>query len=188
MQLKKKVLSFIFIFLVFMGGSAVSEENPPFKLILKDGPFEVRYYPKMIVASAVTEEGDNSLFRTLAGYIFGGNKSEKRIPMTAPVFMKNKQGRNWMMFFMPSNYTLNSLPKPIDPKVKLGTFHLGKVAVLRYSGLNPRSKRLEKVEELLKWTKKKGINVIGKDSIAAGYDSPWTFPWNRRNEVFVSIK
>ena len=188
MQLKKNALDFILIFLITLGGTLASEENPPFELILKDGDFEVRYYPKMIVASAVTEESDNSLFRTLAGYIFGGNKSEKRIPMTAPVFMKRKAGQSWMMFFMPSNYTLESLPKPLNPKVKLGTFHLGKVAVLRYSGLNPKSKRLRKAKELLEWTKKKGINVISNDSIAAGYDSPWTLPWNRRNEVFVSVK
>ena len=188
MQLKKNSLGLILLFFVALGGVLASEENPPFKLIFKDGPFEVRYYPKMIVASAVTEESDNSLFRTLAGYIFGGNKSEKRIPMTAPVFMKRKAGQSWMMFFMPSNYTLESLPKPLNPKVKLGTFHLGKVAVLRYSGLNPKSKRLRKTEELLEWAKKKGINVISNDSIAAGYDSPWTLPWNRRNEVFVSVK
>ena len=165
-----------------------SEENPPFDLILKDGPFEVRYYPQMVVASTVSEGSDNSLFKTLAGYIFGGNKSEKRIPMTAPVFMKDAPGQNWMMFFMPSNYSLKSLPKPNNPRVKLKTFNLGKVAVLRYSGLNPKSKRLEKVKELLEWTKKKGIKVLGKDSITAGYDSPWTFPWNRRNEVIVSVK
>ena len=188
MQLKKNILGFILVFFVTLGGAVSSEENPPYKVILKDGPFEVRYYPKMVVASAVTEDGDNSLFRTLAGYIFGGNKSETRIPMTAPVFMKSKEGKNWMMFFMPSSYTLKSLPKPLDPNVKLGTFNLGKVAVLRYSGLNPKSKRLEKLKELLKWTKKKGVNVIGTDSISAGYDSPWTFPWNRRNEVFVSVK
>ena len=188
MQPKNIALYLILILLASLGAVGASEENPPFKLILKDGPFEVRYYPQMIVASSVTKESDNSLFRTLAGYIFGGNKSEKRIPMTAPVFMKSKAGQSWMMFFMPSNYTLESLPKPLNPKVKLGTFHLGKVAVLRYSGLNPKSKRLEKAKELLEWTKKKGINVVNNESISAGYDSPWTFPWNRRNEVFVSVK
>ena len=165
-----------------------NEETPEFNLIEKEGRFELRHYPEMVVAKVVGQEGDNAMFRKLAGYIFGGNKSEKRIPMTAPVFMKRKAGQSWMMFFMPSNYTLESLPKPLNPKVKLGTFHLGKVAVLRYSGLNPKSKRLRKTEELLEWAKKKGINVTSNDSIAAGYDSPWTLPWNRRNEVFVSVK
>ena len=79
MQPKNIALYLILILLASLGAVGASEENPPFKLILKDGPFEVRYYPKMVVASAVTKESDNSLFRTLAGYIFGGNKSEKRI-------------------------------------------------------------------------------------------------------------
>ena len=188
MQLKKRRLGFILLLFFSIGASVGSEERPQFELIMKDGPFEVRYYPQMIIASAVSDESDNSLFRTLAGYIFGGNKAQKRIPMTAPVFMKDKGGKSSMMFFMPSKYTLESLPKPTDSMVKLGTFKLGKVAVLRYSGLNPKSKRLKKLEKLLKWAKKKGIQIVGEESVAAGYDSPWTFPWNRRNEVFIFVK
>ena len=187
MQLKRILICFMVFLFTVPGAIWSSEESPPYELVLKDGPFEVRNYPEMIVASTVSEGNDNSLFRTLAGYIFGGNESEKRIPMTAPVFMSDKKGKSSMMFFMPSKYTLKSLPKPNDPMVKLKTFQLGKVAVLRYSGLNPKSKRLKKLGELQKWAKKKGIQVTGQDSLAMGYDSPWTFPWNRRNEVLIFV-
>ena len=108
--------------------------------------------------------------------------------MTAPVFMKDRPGKHLMMFIMPSGHTLKTLPKPTNSKVKLESFYLGKVAVIRYSGFNPEEKRLKKFKELLEWTKKKGHQVIGKEFITAGYDSPWTLPWNRRNEVLVNIK
>ncbi|MDC0253577.1 heme-binding protein [Bacteriovoracales bacterium] len=164
------------------------EYKPTFELIVKDEAFEVRHYPKMLVAKTESGNNNNSLFKKLAGYIFGGNKSKKQIPMTAPVFMKDRPGEYSMMFIMPSGHTLKTLPKPTSSKVKLESFYLGKVAVIRYSGFNPKEKRLQKFKELLKWTKKKGHKVIGQGFITAGYDSPWTFPWNRRNEVLVNIK
>ena len=164
------------------------EYRPSFDLIVKDGPFEIRHYPKMLVAKTESRKSNNSLFKKLAGYIFGGNKAKKQIPMTAPVFMKDRPGKHSMMFIMPSGHTLKTLPKPINAKVKLESFYLGKVAVIRYSGFNPKEKRLKKFKELLEWTKKKGHQIIGQEFITAGYDSPWTLPWNRRNEILVNIK
>ena len=68
-----------------------NEETPKFNLIEKEGRFEVRHYPEMVVAKVVSQESDNALFRKLAGYIFGGNEAETKIKMTAPVFMQSKR-------------------------------------------------------------------------------------------------
>ena len=92
-----------------------NEETPNFTLIEKEGKFELRHYPEMVVAKVVGQEGDNAMFRKLAGYIFGGNESESKIKMTAPVFMQSKEGQNTMMFYMPSKYNLQTLPEPNMP-------------------------------------------------------------------------
>ena len=118
-----------------------NEETPEFNLIEKEGTFELRHYPEMVVAKVVSQENDNAMFRKLAGYIFGGNETESKIKMTAPVFMQSKSGENTMMFYMPSKYSLQTLPEPNAQDVELGTISLGKVAVIKYSGFNPMRKR-----------------------------------------------
>ncbi|MEO8461020.1 MAG: heme-binding protein, partial [Dokdonella sp.] len=64
-------------------------EEPAFKTVLKDGNFEVRDYPALVVAevtvSGEQKEAASRGFRLLAGYIFGGNKRRQSIAMTAPV-------------------------------------------------------------------------------------------------------
>ena len=64
-------------------------EEPAFRTVLREGAFELRDYPALVVAE-VTVDGDqkaaaNQGFRLLAGYIFGGNKPRQSIAMTAPV-------------------------------------------------------------------------------------------------------
>ncbi|MDC0254447.1 heme-binding protein [Bacteriovoracales bacterium] len=165
-----------------------NEETPDFTLIEKEGTFELRQYPEMVVAKVVGQEGDNDMFRTLAGYIFGGNDSESKIKMTAPVFMQSKSGQNSMMFYMPSNYSLETLPEPNSQDVELGKITLGKVAVIKYSGLNSKRKRNANFKKLMNWIEKKGLEVYEENFYTAGYDSPWTLPWKRKNEVMILVK
>ena len=126
-----------------------NEETPEFNLIEKEGTFELRHYPEMVVAKVVSQENDNAMFRKLAGYIFGGNETESKIKMTAPVFMQSKSGENTMMFYMPSKYSLQTLPEPNAQDVELGTISLGKVAVIKYSGFNPMRKRKANFKKLV---------------------------------------
>ena len=165
-----------------------NEETPKFNLIEKEGRFEVRHYPEMVVAKVVSQESDNALFRKLAGYIFGGNEAETKIKMTAPVFMQSKRGQNTMMFYMPSKYSLDTLPEPNAQDVELGTISFGKVAVIKYSGFNPMRKRNANFQKLMNWVEKKGLEVYDNEFYSAGYDSPWTLPWKRTNEVMVLLK
>lgn len=73
----------------------MSVEEPKFKLVSKDGKFEVRDYPELVVAE-VHVGGDrrgasSAGFRLLAGYIFGGNTRRESIAMTAPVYSDQSQ-------------------------------------------------------------------------------------------------
>lgn len=109
--------------------------------MLRDGHFEVRDYPALVVAEVTVEgeqkEAASKGFRLLAGYIFGANKKRQRIAMTAPV-AQQAAGENiamtapvaqtqgaagtWVVrFTMPSAWTLETLPVPNDARVTLRT-------------------------------------------------------------------
>ena len=69
-------------------------EEPKYKVVLKEGPYEIRDYQGTVVAE-VTVTGDQyeaggKGFRLLAGYIFGGNTGRQSIAMTAPVAQERK--------------------------------------------------------------------------------------------------
>ena len=49
---------------------------------------EVRKYPAQVVAKTSMAPGMNGSFGRIAGYIFGKNKRETAIAMTAPVFLR----------------------------------------------------------------------------------------------------
>ncbi len=61
------------------------------------------------------ENAGSKAFHILAGYIFGGNEQKTKIQMTAPVNMqKVGESEFAVQFVMPSEWTLNTLPKPND--------------------------------------------------------------------------
>ena len=64
-------------------------EEAKYKLLDRDGDFELRQYEPQIVAETMVE-GDfqdvgNEGFRRLYDYISGNNRKQQTIPMTAPV-------------------------------------------------------------------------------------------------------
>ena len=71
-------------------------ESPTFTLEKKDDHFEIRKYPDYILAHVDVESDYDSAigigFSILAGYIFGGNKKRKSIPMTTPVSEEKIKG------------------------------------------------------------------------------------------------
>jgi hypothetical protein len=88
---------------------------------------------------------------------------------------------------MPRSYTLETLPKPNDPRVKIVMIPARKFAVMRFSWYrsDARVKRVQ--EKLLTALECDGIAAAGS-SAYAGYNAPWTPPWMTRNEVLVEMK
>lgn len=192
--------------------AAAKYEEPQFRVLKKDGQFEVRGYPGRLVAE-VTVDGDRSTamnkgFQILAGYIFGSNKpgvklpmtapmtapvtassgdgGGEKIPMTAPVAVQEK-GQRWQItFFMPSNYRLETLPEPKDKRIVIRQMPPKEYAVLRFSG-NWRSSNLEDNEKkLLARVTRDGLKTDG-ETVLAFYNPPFTLPFMRRNEVMVPV-
>ncbi|HPX35235.1 MAG TPA: heme-binding protein [Mycobacterium sp.] len=186
-------------------------EEPSFTVERTVGDVEIRRYGTRIAAETSVDADEdaarNEGFRRLAGYIFGGNTARAKIAMTAPVAQQNGKGAQqnekiamtapvaaergadgqWVIrFFMPSEYTLESLPTPNDDRVRLVTVPPDRVAVLRFAGMLTNRAVAERTEELLKSLRDNGIEPAG-EPMGWFYDPPWTLPFLRRNEVVVSI-
>lgn len=189
-------------------GSAMATEEPSYTLIEQAGDFELRAYDPMIVAetevSGPMDDASSAGFRLIADYIFGNNTSRaggnekismtapvtmepssEKISMTAPVSMEQIREQWRVHFVMPSQYTLDTLPKPNNPAVRLREVPASNYAVIRFSGLVGEKKRAAKTEEQLTWLDSKGITPIGQPELAR-YNPPWTLPFLRRNEVMVA--
>ena len=65
-------------------------ETVKYSIIKKIGNVELRKYPSLILASTINGSDDNSAFMMIADYIFGNNKSSKKISMTSPVITSEK--------------------------------------------------------------------------------------------------
>jgi hypothetical protein len=166
-------------------------ERQRYKVIKQEQDFEVRFYPRAIMASVSSsrtgdENDGNQNFRRLAGYIFGGNKQEQKIPMTAPVYMESDSADNKMSFVLPANYQITDLPNPNDPNIELHYSDEGYYACLSFGGFAGAKRIKEKENELASALQKNGYKVIGKYKYL-GYNAPWDLI-NRENDIIVKIE
>eukprot|EP01037_Dinobryon_pediforme_P016069 gene16069-16241_t len=179
-------------------------EEPKFDVIAHVGDIEIRQYgPRIAAEASIAADEDaarNQGFRKIAGYIFGANRSQTKIAMTAPVAQssetiamtapvaqdKDAEGRWVIRFFMPAAYTLATLPQPTDPDVHLVEVPAATMAVLRYTGFWGADTVAEKRAALVQGLKASKYTPQGTP-VAWFYDPPWTIPFLRRNEVAVPV-
>lgn len=166
-------------------------EQADYTVVKKMNDYEIRKYPTHIVAQATVPGSDGESmgdgFSTVAGYILGGNTKKESIAMTAPVLATTECDSQIVSFGMPRSYTLETLPTPNDPRVKIVMIPAKKYAVMRFSWYRSDARIKRKQEQLLSALTRDGAAVGG--SIAyAGYNPPWTPPWMRRNEVLIELE
>ena len=190
-----KIISLMFILLA-IGYSAITYaanrkvERQKYLLVKSMYGIEIRFYPKAIMAT-VTSKGEsymgnsNNHFRTLAGYIFGGNKSSEKISMTAPVHMDKDSTGNKMSFVMPSQYSMDKLPQPNDRVVNIHYSQEGYFAVLKFGGFANEHKIEKKIDELKSTINRLCFKTLGEYSYL-GYNAPWDII-GRENEIIVQI-
>jgi hypothetical protein len=190
---------------LFSGATARERvEEPPFAMLESPAGLEIRQYgPRIAAETTVTgqdERARSAGFRRLAGYIFGGNSTRTSIAMTAPVAQASEKiamtapvgqisdsaGASRIQFIMPGQYSLESLPTPKDPSVRLVALEPETFAVLRFSG-STRDKAVgARKAELLQRLAGSGWRAEGAP-VAWFYDPPWRLPSQRRNEVAVQV-
>ena len=120
----------------------------------------------------------------------GSNESQK-IAMTAPVSIKQEQHQNdgkWrVQFTMPSQYTMQTLPKPNNPDIAIIEVPPQTYGVIKFSGLAGAEKVAAKTAELQSWMQTQKLTVTGTPELAR-YNPPWTLPFMRRNEIMIAYE
>lgn len=179
--------------LLLAGDLAMAIEEPEYEVLRKSDTYEIRRYEPYIVAEVDVgsdgESGGNSAFRILAGYIFGDNQSDERMSMTAPVASQkaaNDTDLYTYAFVMERKYTMESLPLPNDPRIRLTEVEPRTVAAIRYSGRWTEKNYRRHLATLREALSADGVATRGEPMLAR-YDSPFK-PWFlRRNEILLEI-
>ncbi|MCP2192736.1 SOUL family heme-binding protein [Williamsia deligens] len=189
-------------------GVRVLTEEPKHTTRRLTDSVEIRRYGPRIAAETTVqgvdeEQARSDGFRRLAGYIFGGNQAGEKVAMTAPVSQGATSGQKiamtapvstssdadgWVIrFFMPSKWTMGTLPTPKDDRVHLVEVPEESVAAIRFTGSRSPDAVTSKTRELLDALSANGIETTG-DPVSWFYDPPWTLPFRRRNEVVVPVR
>ena len=197
----------LFALFVFAAAPAMATEEPAHTVVERVGNIEIREYAAMIVAevevSGSQTSASNRGFRPLANYIFGGNTPRQEIAMTAPVTAAPSQGQEIAMtapvtaeagadgrwtvaFVMPSQWTMETLPEPVDPNVTLREVAPKRVAVIAFNGGRNERRFAAREAQLMAYVQERGLTPAGAPTYAY-YSPPWIPPPLRRNEIWVEL-
>lgn len=191
-------------------------ETVPFKVLRREGDYEIREVKSYYVAEATMPGntgfdfyGSSQAFNVLAEYLFGKNTKREEMKMTTPVFVQKTQtdgekmdmttpvftkqdqdqGKWQMSFVMPSKYGAD-LPLPNDSSVRIKRIPEKIVAVVAFSGF-VTDKEVRDRESKLRAAVSKDPQVDVKESASveiAQYSPPFTLPFMRRNELSLEVE
>jgi hypothetical protein len=181
------------VFLVFqlvVSMTTSDIETPKYKVLKKYPRFELRQYESMMLATtnlgpASYDEKASEGFRTVASYIFGKNKSNEKIAMTAPVIY-HADSLSTLSFVVPRSKTEESMPVPIDSNLTFVVQAPKLLAVLDFGGFINDEKLAARMAELKKALLKEGFQIKGKGYFF-GYNPPWQLI-GRKNEVAFELE
>ena len=196
--------------MLLIGVSAMAAEEPRYDVLTSTEDYEIRRYEPYIVAETDVQgpygNAGNKAFNILAGYIFGKNRQSRKMAMTVPVESRPAdEGVRMAMtapvtsrpsdtgagaftygFVMERKYTLDTLPEPIDTRIRIREVPSRIVAVHRFSG-SWREENYQRHEQRLRRAlERDGIPLAGIP-YSARYNAPFVPTFLRRNEVIVPI-
>jgi effector-binding domain-containing protein len=214
------ITSVLLLGYALLGPAMSNVEQPKYQVVSEQGNIQIREYNPSIVAEVQVqgerEEAISQGFRLLADYIFGNNKVEQDIAMTAPVKQQSgqkiamtapvtqqssqkiemtapvkQQGSSdnaWKVnFTMPSKYLMNTLPQPNNEKVRLHQVSSKKYIVIKFSGMGFNKNLASHEKELQEYISKNKIQTLS-EPIYAFYNPPWTLAFLRHNEIMIEIE
>ncbi len=189
---------------------AGATEEPAYQVLEKDGSFELREYPALLMAEVVITGADfeaagNRAFNPLFRYISGSNRSQQKIAMTTPVIQEPApagkgekiamtapvqqeavEGGYRVAFLMPASYTAETVPEPLDPRVQIRATPPRLIAAQRYSGSWSAEAFARQEKQLRAELPDRGLTVAG-ETITARYNAPFVPGPFRRNEVLIPV-
>ncbi len=183
----------------------MATETPDYEVIRATDDYELRRYAPYLVAevdvNGSMRGSGNSGFRILANYIFGDNRSQTRMNMTAPVESVAASERMNMTapvesvpaedgytyaFVMERRYTMDTLPLPNDSRIRIVERPERLMAVTRFSGRMSGNLYEQKRAELMSALARDGIEIVSAPMLAR-YDAPMVPGFLRRNEILFEI-
>ncbi len=205
---KVKILLYVLMLIsvFFLSSCTVGIEKTKYSVLEKQGKFEIRQYQPYIIAETIVasdfDEVGNIAFRRLFNYISGGNRKKEsismtapvnqqvnseKIPMTAPVNQQKSEDKWAVSFIMPSKYTMQTLPEPLDSSITLKEVPAHKIAAVRYSGTWSQKRYRDKKSSLEEFIRQRNL-IISGEVIFARYDPPFQLWFLRRNEVLIPVE
>ena len=114
---------------LFAGSEKSPYESPEYKVVEKEGSFEIRDYPELtLVSTPMQKRGEEGSFMKLFRFISGRNDRSQKISMTTPVLMTGTESGT-MSFIVPKNVALQGVPMPSNPDVTISTNQPARYAV-----------------------------------------------------------
>ena len=183
----KKLLFCIFVLIPNIAMAYEAAKYEVSKIISDE--VEIREYEKMVLATIATnaETSQNDNFRALFDFISGENSEEESIKMTIPVFQKSNKKQKIMSFVMPAEFKVSDLPRPNNTNIEFEIIEDAKFIAIRFSGRST-DENFAKYQKILEEDiKKHDISADLTKPINAYYNSPWTLPFLKRNEVLFPM-
>jgi hypothetical protein len=174
-------------------------ETVKYEILRKLNQVEIRRYPRIVLAKVNNYETDS--FGLLFRFISGDNKAKEKVKMTAPVVSQDASqeikmtspvlsefsNEGYMAFVMPSEFSLETTPRPLDKRVKIEELPTRVVAVLRFSGSWSERHFEAKTKGLLNELATAKIKTKSK-VFTMLYNPPFIPGFLRRNEVAIEIE
>ena len=174
----------ILISILTLSSQTMAYEEANYEVVKENKEYEIRKYSDRLVIETNSIEGNG--FRKLFNYISGNNEESQEIKMTVPVTQEIKNGSMTMQFYLPLKFNKDNAPKPSNSDIKILNIEGGYYAVIKYSGRSSDRNFLKNKNILEKQLKQDNITIISPP-IRASYNSPFTLPMLKRNEVMYRI-
>ncbi|HUH75324.1 MAG TPA: heme-binding protein [Chitinophagales bacterium] len=164
-------------------------ETYPYKVKKKYDTFEIRSYEATLFSSVKInskeyKDASRKGFSILAGYIFGGNKTNEKIAMTSPVAMSLEESMT-VMFMVPKKFNKETLPQPNESQIEFKEEPAKIVAAITFDGW-ASDERIEAYKQQLKAALDNEGIAYTNNFYFLGYNPPFEL-LNRRNEVIVEL-
>ncbi len=163
-------------------------ETAPYDVLKKDGEFEIRKYGSFFTAGvSESNTAETTGFNQVFSYISGNNEEHQKIPMTVPVINDLNEGHKTTEFVMPSQFTESGPPHPSGSQVGIRRYEEPLMASITFSGSVDADKIKNLKKQLMDWLAKTEWKPTG-DFLLARYNSPFSLPIFRRNEILAVLE
>ncbi|MFT6137786.1 MAG: hypothetical protein ACJARP_002605 [Vicingaceae bacterium] len=165
-------------------------ETYPYLVSKKYDVFEIRDYEASLFTSVKLsdnkyKDASGKGFSILAGYIFGGNKTNEKIAMTSPVSMSLEDSMT-MMFMVPKKFKKETLPEPNQSRIKFREEPAKTIAAITFGGW-ANDEKIEHYKQKLKLALDAENIPYTNRFYFLGYNPPYEI-FNRKNEVIVELE